>query len=162
MNKEKSNKEQKSYRSCIVLLKDVKVCMIDERLKKCEREIVLLLGSAFKDWLNQVSRAPLMLPRCFPVQPPRKLCCVRQICSKRHTMTQGTCCSLVTRMFSQIGRHAEYSVARDKSPRSATALESCCQYKKFPKSSKKKAIQSNLRNTGFLNRKNLAHSFEDE
>ncbi len=39
-------------------------------------------------------------------------------------MARGTCCSLVTRMFSHPGRHVEYSVARDKSPLLAIALDS--------------------------------------
>ncbi len=43
-------------------------------------------------------------------------------CLRDMQMTRETCCPLVTRMFSHSGRHAEYSVARDKFPCLAIAL----------------------------------------
>ncbi len=45
-------------------------------------------------------------------------------CLRNMQMTRETCCSLVTRLFSHPGRHAEYSVSRDMSPSLAIALQS--------------------------------------
>ncbi len=43
-------------------------------------------------------------------------------CLRDMQMTRGTCCSLVTRIFSYLGRHAEYIVTCEKSPSLATVL----------------------------------------